>query len=75
MINTILQQMHSLYITCLVIPKFHSSFKCHILLATVMAKKSKDQGRVRFKDVQLFKDQSLGIGSYGALCKAKYGDI
>lgn len=57
------------------IPKFHSSFKCHILLATVMAKKSKDQGRVRFKDVQLFKDQSLGIGSYGALCKAKYGDI
>ena len=29
----------------------------------------------RFKNVQLLKDQSLGIGSYGAVCKAKCDDL
>ena len=29
----------------------------------------------QFKSVQLFKDQSLGIGSYGAVCKAKCDDL
>ena len=28
-----------------------------------------------FKSVQLFKDQTLGIGSYGAVCKAKCDDL
>ncbi len=28
-----------------------------------------------FKSVQLLKDQSLGIGSYGAVCKAKCDDL
>ena len=29
----------------------------------------------QFKSVQLLKDQSLGIGSYGAVCKAKCDDL
>ena len=29
----------------------------------------------RLRKVQLFKDQSLGIGSYGAVCKAKCDDL
>ena len=31
--------------------------------------------RVGFKTVQLFKDQVLGIGSYGKVCKAKCDDL
>ena len=31
--------------------------------------------KYQFKDVQLLKDQSLGIGSYGAVCKAKCDDL
>ena len=31
--------------------------------------------KYQFKNVQLFKDQSLGIGSYGAVCKAKCDDL
>jgi serine/threonine protein kinase len=31
--------------------------------------------RYQFKSVQLLKDQSLGIGSYGSVCKAKYDDL
>ena len=30
---------------------------------------------IGFKTVQLFKDQTLGIGSYGAVCKAKCDDL
>ena len=37
----------------------------------MMAEVSKYQ----FKSVQLLKDQSLGIGSYGAVCKAKCDDL
>ena len=37
----------------------------------VMAERPKYQ----FKSVQLLKDQSLGIGSYGAVCKAKCDDL
>ena len=33
------------------------------------------QVALQFKDIQLFKDQSLGIGSYGAVCKAKCDDL
>ena len=40
-------------------------------LASNMAEISK----YHFKNVQLFKDQSLGIGSYGAVCKAKCDDL
>ena len=31
--------------------------------------------RIGFKTVQLFKDQTLGIGSYGKVCKAKCNDL
>ena len=31
--------------------------------------------KIGFKSVQLFKDQSLGIGSYGAVYKAKCDDL
>ena len=31
--------------------------------------------KIGFKSVQLFKDQTLGIGSYGAVCKAKCDDL
>ena len=31
--------------------------------------------KIGFRSVQLFKDQTLGIGSYGAVCKAKCDDF
>ena len=31
--------------------------------------------KIGFRSVQLFKDQTLGIGSYGAVCKAKCDDL
>ena len=34
-----------------------------------------DKPKYLFKSVQLLKDQSLGIGSYGAVCKAKCDDL
>ena len=34
-----------------------------------------ERPRYQFKSVQLLKDQSLGIGSYGAVCKAKCDDL
>ena len=34
-----------------------------------------DQDGFKFKNVQLLKDQSLGIGSYGAVCKVKCDDL
>ena len=40
-----------------------------------MAERVRDQGIFSFKTVQLLKDQSLGIGSYGAVCKAKCDDL
>ena len=40
-----------------------------------MADRSKDPNWFGFKNIQLFKDQSLGIGSYGAVCKAKCDDL
>ena len=40
-----------------------------------MAEQPKDKDRYKFKNVRLFKDQSLGIGSYGAVCKAKCDDL
>ena len=40
-----------------------------------MAERPKHQDAFQFKDVQLFKDQYLGIGSYGAVCKAKCDDL
>ena len=40
-----------------------------------MAEGARDQERFFFKTVQLLKDQSLGIGSYGAVCKAKCDDL
>ena len=41
-----------------------------------MAQQQSDRERkIGFKSVQLFKDQTLGIGSYGAVCKAKCDDF
>jgi serine/threonine protein kinase len=41
-----------------------------------MAQQQHHQERtIGFKSVQLFKDQTLGIGSYGAVCKAKCNDL
>ena len=41
-----------------------------------MAQQRQHQERkIGFKSVQLFKDQILGIGSYGAVCKAKCDDL
>ena len=41
-----------------------------------MAQQQQYQERkIGFKSVQLFKDQTLGIGSYGAVCKAKCDDL
>ena len=41
-----------------------------------MAQQRQQQERkIGFKSVQLFKDQTLGIGSYGAVCKAKCDDL
>ena len=40
-----------------------------------MAERPKYQVMFQFKSVQLLKDQSLGIGSYGAVCKAKCDDL
>ena len=40
-----------------------------------MAELSKDFRNFTFGNIQLFKDQSLGIGSYGAVCKAKCDDL
>ena len=36
---------------------------------------SKETSFVSFKTVHLFKDQTLGIGSYGKVCKAKCDDL
>ena len=35
----------------------------------------RQERKIGFKSVQLFKDQTLGIGSYGAVCKAKCDDL
>ena len=40
-----------------------------------MAEGPKYQLTFQFKNVQLFKDQCLGIGSYGAVCRAKCDDL
>ena len=37
-------------------------------------RESSDQN-IGFKTIQLFKDQTLGIGGYGAVCKAKCDDL
>ena len=34
-----------------------------------------EPGKFKFKSIVLFKDQSLGIGSYGAVCKAQCDDL
>ena len=34
-----------------------------------------ERPKYQFKSVQLLKDQHLGIGSYGAVCKAKCDDL
>ena len=45
---------------------------CH----SKMAKQQQQQDKkVGFKSITLFKDQTLGIGSYGAVCKAKCDDL
>ena len=34
-----------------------------------------EKSLVGFKTVQFYKDQTLGIGSYGKVCKAKCDDL
>ena len=34
-----------------------------------------NEQKISFKAIQLFKDQTLGIGSYGAVCKARCDDL
>ena len=43
-----------------------------VYASELMAQKQKQIG---FKAVQLFKDQTLGIGSYGKVCRAKCDDL
>ena len=31
--------------------------------------------KLMFKTIKLFKDQSLGVGFYGAVCKAEFDDL
>ena len=40
-----------------------------------MAERQQQGKKMDFKTVQLFKDQTLGIGSYGKVCKAKCDDL
>ena len=40
-----------------------------------MAGQQQQDKKISFKSVILFKDQTLGIGSYGAVCKAKCDDL
>ena len=40
-----------------------------------MSERVSDQERFKFKTVRLLKEQSLGIGSYGAVCKAECDDL
>ena len=39
-----------------------------------MAEQQQDK-KITFKSVQIFKDQTLGIGSYGKVCRAKCDDL
>ena len=40
-----------------------------------MAQKQQQDKKIEFKSVVLYKEQTLGIGSYGAVCKAKCGEL
>ena len=40
-----------------------------------MAGQQQQEEKISFKTIILFKDQTLGIGSYGAVCKAKCDDL
>ena len=40
-----------------------------------MTGQQQQKEKISFKIVSLFKDQTLGIGSYGAVCKAKCDDL
>ena len=37
--------------------------------------KQQQDKKIGFKSTKLFKDQTLGIGSYGKVCKAKCDDL
>ena len=40
-----------------------------------MARQQQQDKKIGFKTITLYKEQTLGIGSYGAVCKAKYDDL
>ena len=40
-----------------------------------MAQGQQQERKISYKSVQLFRDQTLGIGSYGAVCRAKCDDL
>ena len=46
-----------------------------VVVAVAMACDKGDKNAVGFQSIQLFKDQLLGIGSYGAVCKAKCDNL
>ena len=41
----------------------------------IMAERRQQSKAIGFKSIQLLKDQTLGIGSYGKVCKAKCDDL
>ena len=46
-----------------------------LIVLVLMAERPKYQATFQFKNVQLLKDQVLGIGAYGKVCKAKCDDL
>ena len=41
----------------------------------MMAQQQQQDKKIGFKTITLYKEQTLGIGSYGAVCKAKGDDL
>ena len=46
-----------------------------IVMMALLSEGSSSEHSIGFKTIVLFKDQPLGIGSYGAVCKAKCDDL
>ena len=53
------------------------SCRCTLLPTASMAEQqeNRSQHKVGFKNIQLLKNQTLGVGSYGAVCQAKCDDL
>ena len=53
----------------------HAQIKTCAWVCHTQKKRMAQQKQIGFKTVQLLKDQTLGIGSYGKVCKAKCDDL